>query len=108
MHSLVEDLSLLTTIPPINLDKLVNKSIWCICDCVEESKINNNNVTDIDIGMGTLSICVENNNVQYRFVPSKKLENSIKNTIINGHNPLIEEAEEKLTKKMLEIHKSFI
>ena len=108
MHSLIEDLSLLTTIPINSLNKLVNKSLWCICDCIDEATLSNQNIIDIDIGIGTISILLENDSVQYRFVPSKKLETSVKSTIVDGKNPLIEIAEDKLTKGMLEIHKSFI
>ena len=108
MHSLVEDLSLLTTIPTNNINKFMDKAIWCICDCLDESKIGKEDITEIDIGIGILSICTENNSIQYRFVPCKKLENAIKSVIVNGKNPLIETAEDKLTKGMLNIHKSFI
>ena len=108
MHSLVEDLSLLTTIPLNNMNKLVDKSIWCVCDCVDEPKINKEEITEIDIGIGVLSIYIENNNIQYKFTPCKRLETSVRSVITEGKNPLIEIAEDKLTKGMLEIHKSFI
>ncbi len=108
MHSLIEDLSVLTTIPLNNLNKLLDKALWCFCDCVDESRISKENITSIDIGIGVISICVEDNNIQYRFVPSKKLESAVKAVIVEGKNPLIETAEDKLTKGMLEIHKSFI
>lgn len=108
MHSLLEDLSTLTTIPLNNLIKLTDKAIWCLCDCVDESKLNKENITNVDVGIGVISIFVENNAIQYKFTPSKKLETSIKTTVVEGKNPLIETAEDKLTKGMLEIHKSFI
>ena len=108
MHSLLEDLSTLTTIPLNNLNRLVDKAIWCLCDCVDESKLNKENITSVDIGIGTIDIFVENNTIQYRFTPSRKLETSVRNTVVEGKNPLIETAEDKLTKGMLEIHKSFI
>ncbi len=108
MHSLVEDVSVLTTIPVINISQLLDKAAYCICDSVEETKLKQENLTEIDTGLGILSIFVEDNNIQYRFVPSKKLENSIKSTIVDGKNPLIGIAEKALTQKILNAYKQYL
>ena len=108
MNSLIDELSTLTTIPVTSITNLADKSLWCICNCVEESKLGNNDLTEIDIGIGILSILVENNNIQYRFVPSKKLEAAVRDTIVNKKNPLTQAAESALTKRILEAYKSYI
>lgn len=109
MYSLTEDLSLLTTIPVPNINKLLGtKSIYCICSDVEETALQNKQITEIDIGIGTLTIFVDDESIQYRFTPSKKLENSIKKTIINKHNPLVEKAEQTLTQRIVNTYKDYI
>lgn len=54
MYNLSEDLSNLTTIPTSALSKLSDKSVFCICNDVEESILKEENVADIDLGIGTL------------------------------------------------------
>ena len=108
MHKLIDDLSALTTIPVINLSKLVDKATWCICDCVEESKLADEKVVNIDLDLGTLSICFDKESIQYRFVPSKKLETAIKDTIVSGKNPLVAQAEATLAQRIIDVYKSYI
>ena len=99
MHKLIDDLSALTTIPVINLSKLVDKATWCICDCVEESKLADEKVVNIDL---------DKESIQYRFVPSKKLETAIKDTIVSGKNPLVAQAEATLAQRIIDVYKSYI
>ena len=109
MYSLIEDLSLLTTIPIPNITKLLGtKSIYCICSDVEETSLENKQITEIDIGIGILTIFVNDDSIQYRFTPSKKLENSVKKTVLNKHNPLIEKAEQTLTQRVVNAYKDYI
>lgn len=108
MQPLVDDISTLTTIPTTVLQQLVNKAIFCICNDVEENKLKNENLTEIDIGLGTLVISVEDNSIQYKLIPCKKLEAAIKNTIINGKNPLVDTIEKTLTQKILNAYKQYL
>lgn len=108
MYSLIEDLAILTTIPISSLQKLVSKSIYCICNCVEENKLKNENLTEINLGIGCLYINVVNNNVEYKFVPNKKLEEAIRNTLVEGKNPLTDRLEESLVNKILHVYKNLI
>lgn len=107
-RSLIDDLSTLTTIPATNLNQLVQKSVYCICDDVEEAVLGENNTAEIDLGFGKLYIRVHNNNVQYKFIPSRALDNAVKETIINHKNPLVDVAEETLVHRILNTYKSFI
>lgn len=108
MRSLVEDISALTTIPTTDLNKLVEKSNWCICSCVEETGLTEEKLTEIDVGIGVLSIYVDGSNIQYRFVPSRKLENSIRSTITSKKSPLVQQAETTLVQRILEAYKTYI
>lgn len=102
---LIKDLSVLTTIPTASLNKLVNKSNYCICYDVKENLAKGENVTSIDIGIGTLSIILDDDSVYYKFKPSKDLENSLKSTIVNGENPLINVVDNTIKDKILNVYK---
>ena len=106
--SLIDDLSTLTTIPTTNLNQLTKKANYCICNCIEESSLNNDNITDIDIGIGKLSIYVENNNILYRFTPTKSLEDNIKKTVIEKHNSMTCAVESALVNKIMCTYKDYI
>lgn len=58
---IIEDISTITTIPPVSLRKLFDKVGWCICNAVEESRLKEQDITEVNIGFGTLLISVENN-----------------------------------------------
>lgn len=107
-RSMVDDLSTLTTIPATNLNQLVQKSMYCICDDVEEAMLGGHNTAEIDLGIGKLYIRVQEKAVQYRFIPNKILDNAVKDTVLNHKNPLVDLAEETLVHRVLNTYKSFI
>lgn len=105
MVNLSTDLSILTTIPKNTLDNLVDKSLWCICHTVEENLINHNEITEINIGLGTLLIKVEEGSIRYKFIPSPKLEESVRDTVVNKENPLIANVESTLASRIVNTYK---
>ena len=107
MRDGLKDLSTITTIPYHTLQKLFDKFSWIICDSVEESCMNNQEYASIDIGIGTIDIAVIDNSVQYRFVPSSKLEENIRSTIEDKKNPLVVATEEALVKRIIHAYKDF-
>ncbi len=88
MIDLINDISKLTTIREDDLNKLVNKAIWCICNAINESELNHDNITEINIGIGKLIITSEDDMIKYNFIPSKKLEKYLIKTITENKNPL--------------------
>ena len=105
MSSLITDLHTLTSIPIASLDKLVEKSMWCICSDIEESILDKNNITKIDIGIGDLYIKLEDDLIKYKFIPSSQLESAIKNTVINGKNILTDTIETTLAARFVNTYK---
>jgi len=108
MNDLTKDISILTTIKEDYLDNLIKKSEWCICSYVEETILKKENITKIDIGIGSLSILVEDNSIKYKFIPSEELENSIRTTIINDKNPLKLKLEKVLVDKITNVYKELL
>ena len=103
--NIVEDLSTITTIPPASLRKLFEKVGWCICNGVVESKLNDEDITEINLGFGTLIISVENNHIEYKFIPSSKLEKGLVESIVNKRNPLVVNLEETFANRILKTYK---
>lgn len=108
MNEVIKDISKLTTINEEYLKSLVAKSEWCICSYVEESIISKETVTKVDIGIGFLSILVEDNTIKYKFIPNEELENAIRDTIINDKNPLKLKLEKSLVDKITKLYKEYL
>lgn len=107
-YSLLDDLSTLTTIPYTSLEKLVDKSVYCICNDVVETILGDEKVITIKIGIGTLKMEITDSTVIYRFEPSKDLESNINKTIQDKKSPLVDVAEKTLVKKIVNTYKDFI
>ena len=105
MRDGLKDLSTITTIPYHTLQKLFEKFSWVICDSVEESCMNNQEYASIDIGIGNIDIAVVDNSIQYRFIPSGKLEDNVRDTIEKKQNPLTKEVEATLVKRIVNTYK---
>lgn len=73
MTKVISDVSKLTNVPVKLLEKLSDKVIYSINDAVEESVLSGEYTTDIDLGIGTLSIYLDEDCVKYKFIPSAKL-----------------------------------
>lgn len=104
-RNLVSDLSNLTLIKEHTLNKLISKSNFIICHDILDSILTNNELTEIDIGIGTLSIKRENDGIRYRFVPSRKLEEAILFTVENKKSPLTCEIETALVDRIEKTYK---
>ncbi len=105
--SLKKDLSTLTTINESTLSKLNNKAVWCITDAVCKSVYNRDDSAIIDMGIGKLTIKFDNNQVRYKFVPSKELEEAVTAAVLDERNPLVDALESSLVDKMTNVYKSF-
>lgn len=108
MYNLVDDLAVLTTIPAGSINKLVEKAALCICNDLEESLLNNEDLASIDMGLGTLQIMFSNNELKFRFIPNRKLEAAARDTVLNKKNPLVDKVEQTLAQRITNAYKNFI
>lgn len=108
MYSLIEDLATITTIPVASLQKLTTKAQYCICNDMVENKLKNENLTEINIGIGTLQINVADNKMQYRFIPNDKFEKALKESWIDGKCTLKDELDRSLIFKILNTYKTIL
>lgn len=107
-HNVLESLSKLTTIPKDTFTSLSNKAVWCICDSVQDSDLNGDYLSKIYIGIGYLIIANEEEQIKFKFIPSEYLESSVKETLLEGKNPLQFNLERNLVNKILKTYKDII
>lgn len=107
-YNLIDDISSLSLIKPSILNKLVDISQSCLCDYVDNMSILEDSLVEVDIGIGTLNIFIEEDLIKYQFKPSKKLEKNLVQTVVDGNSPLKYKIEKKLNKKILNTYKELL
>lgn len=105
MNILNTDLAILTSIPQDTLDKLTEKSIWCIGHDFYESILGNQNISEIDIGIGKLIISDEEDSIKYKFIPSDNLEKTLLDISLTHKEPLQVILEKWLCSKITNTYK---
>ncbi len=105
MYSLAEDLSVLTGVAKSNIETLVNRAVSIIGHDVAESLCNKEFVTEVDIGIGTLVISIQQDQIMYRFVPTKKLEGIVNNVYKTGTSPILLEVDDTLGRRIANTYK---
>lgn len=108
MISLLQDLSNITCIPKLTLDKLNDKCELLIADSVLESYLKEEMTSSINIGIGILHIKLENGTIKYKFVPNKSLDNLISEVIKDKESPLIDLVDESLRKRIESTYKELL
>ena len=107
-NNVLEKEAVLTTIPEKQLRKLSDIQEYIINDMVATSLMNKDTTTEADIGIGTLLIRCEDNELKIKFKPSAKFEESLKETILNGQNTLKLVLEKTLVEKIMYVYKDLI
>ena len=107
-YDIIKDLSTLTTIPEKVLHKLISKEVYCINDAAAELNASEFSVIDLAIGLGNLDIGVVDDNIVYKFTPSKELEASVRDAILNRRNLLEDALEAALVDKLTNTYKDIL
>ena len=108
MNKLTKDISILTTIPEFTLDKLVNLTIKCISHNIVESIRCKKDVSEIDIGIGTLLVTYLDDDLKFKFIPSSALQSSIHKTYEKGDSELVISVEDILSDKITNTYKNLL
>ena len=104
MESLVNDLSAITETRRRVFEKLSQNANYCICDYLEKTVLNNEKVCNIDIGIGTLLIGIDDGAVRYKFIPSQELERCIVSTLENQQNVLVSVVDKQLVSQLNKLY----
>lgn len=107
-YNLIKNISSITLIKSSILNKLVEISESCICDYALNTVEEDEDVFSIDIGIGTIYINILDNELQYKFVPDKKLEKKLIRTLDTKESPLVIEAENKLNQRIINTYKELL
>ena len=69
---------------------------------------NLDDISELNIGIGTLLVQNQEDVIRYKFIPNDTLESSVIKTINDGTNPLKERLEKRLIQKILNTYKTII
>ena len=108
MYNILEDVSKLIGIDSRYLTKITDNGVYAINSAVEETMLNNSEYTELDIGLGTLVIGIFDNEIKYKFIPSKRLESTVKDTVINKRNMLERKLESSLKDKLIKTYQDLL
>lgn len=107
-NNIIDDLSTLTTIQKAPLDRLADLSSKIIAHNLYEDLSNKETTSETNIAIGSLLIKVEDNEIMYKFVPSSKFENLIRNTVIDNKSPLTGTIEKSIFEKIEKAYKDLM
>lgn len=108
MNSILTDLSAITAIPKLTLDKLIYKANLCISDNILDNLLNKNSVTSMNIGIGELIVKIQGDEIKYKFIPSKDLDQLICSTINSKKSPLETTLELSLNDRIRSTYKELL
>lgn len=104
-RKLLLDISTIYSIRATIIDKITELAEACICDYIVETKLNDDDLLEINIGIGKLSLLILKDSIEYQFIPSNKLEKLIINTVTSMKSPLINISEEGIEQKLISTYK---
>ena len=104
-QKLMWDLSNMTSIKPSVLDKLVNITEFCICDYLIDAKLSDNDIVEVDIGIGKLLLGISQNSVEYKFIPSGGFEKLVVDSLLTMKSPIMTKLEDGIESKLMSSYK---
>jgi hypothetical protein len=105
MTNLPNDLCLLTTIAPTNMNKLTKLSEAIVCHSLAESLKDKDEFAEVDIGIGTLYIKSTEDGLKYKFIPSEHLASTLETTARTKNSPLGLKVDEVLGRRIMNTYK---
>lgn len=85
---IIKDLADLTSVSEKIFEKLSNNIMFLILQNLEETINKNEKICEFDLNLGKLLISLEDDELKFKFIPSKKLEKEIIKTIEEGQNSM--------------------
>lgn len=100
----LQDLSVLTTTPKVSFSTLTDKAIECIAQTVYSGKLIDETEYQFNIGLGTLELTIDGEDLHFRFVPIESLTEKIESAL-DGEKIIVKELEEKVAQRLLRTYK---
>lgn len=108
MVNLIQRLASLTTIPEKNFIKLNEKSELIIANAANSALHSGVTDLEVDIGIGTVYIKIEDNQILYKYEPSASLERYMKKAVVDDRDFLTEVVEKSLSNRILNAYKDLV
>jgi len=108
MNKIIDDVAALTSISVNSLAMLNDRTIQAICHCVYEGILEGNNPIEMELGFGTLYIKYEGDEIKYKFIPSKKLEESVSRTVQTKTSPIVQGLDAALKERIENTYKDLL
>lgn len=100
-QNVINDLGSLTKVPNKVLNAVFEKLALCIGSAIHDAKLAKEDITQLNIGIGTLSVNLTD--MQCKFIPGKELKTAIKRSLADDVDPLEFELEQALIAKLITI-----
>ncbi len=104
-QKLLNDISNIYSIRASIMTKLSELAELCICDYLVEAKLSEDDLVEVNIGIGKICFIMLEDSIEYRFVPSTKLEKLIIKSIASMKSPIINASEQGLENKLVSTYK---
>ena len=108
MYDILKDIHSLTQIKEVVLKSISSIIEDSVCHYILESIYLEEDVIEIDFGFGILSINASSDELEYKFVPSKRLEKKLLKAINTNTSPLVSNIEKKLNQKIINTYKELL
>lgn len=105
---LLKDLYILTDVQENILQKFVPLAEYCIAHDVHESMCFRQELAEIDIGIGTLVVKVDEDSIRYKFIPSENLEKMMIEMVKTHKSPILSKLETNLQTKIEKAYKELL
>ncbi|MBO5712262.1 MAG: hypothetical protein J6R47_05425 [Acholeplasmatales bacterium] len=105
---LLDDLCAITGVSKLSLQNLCERANLCISHSVLECLQNKDPQCEIDLGIGLLYIKLESDNIKYKFIPSKNLEDIVTFAIIQKESPLTLKIDKALGERIENAYRSLV
>lgn len=105
MNNIVNELSVLTTIPEKTLNKMLQKALYCICEDIYEDTLGEKELTAIDTGLGILYFKFVEDELKCKFVPNDTLKNAATDVYKRKLNLMDNTLNNSLVKKFTDVYK---
>lgn len=99
--NIITNLSTVLKVPVRVLNVLLEKESLCIGSAIHDAKLQNEPAVVLNIGIGSLSIDLKD--FQCKFIPSKELKSTIRQSLDGKIDPLEQELEIEIAEKLMKI-----
>lgn len=106
--NVIDNVSILYNLPIKQADKIIDTAENVICHDVLQAYIRKQGYVILDVGIGTLTVDITNDYLEYKFVPSKVLETKLVNTLDTKQDILVQHIEQSIVDKITKAYKELI